>query len=136
MGYTEKALETSIELTETTMLAALMNCILEQLRELPKAWDEMGETDQDDFLTRIELQCRATVVTAVKIISTLNRTCIEAKVDSVTFKDGVKVVMKLNSSCEGKHDLADAEGFCRASADLVADRGREALAACRRGKDV
>ena len=47
----------AIEITETSMLADLMNCILEQLRAMPKSWDAIAEIDQDDFITLLGFQC-------------------------------------------------------------------------------
>lgn len=99
-----------INVAEETMLGDLMNCIKEQVKALPKPWQQLSESQQYDYLDRIEQQCRAAVTQAVNIIMSQGKVTVEAIVEQVTFKDGVKVVMKMMKGTTGVHDLADSEG--------------------------
>lgn len=95
---------------EVTMLGDLMNIVVEQLKVLPKPWESLSEDGQRAFLDRIELQCAEAIRQAVRIISSRGMTNVPATVDSVTFKDGVKAVLKLVSLTDGAIELAKAEG--------------------------
>jgi len=98
------------EMTEATMLGALMQCVLEQCKALPKPWQALGEIEQGEYLARVELQCRNTVRQAIRLICAQDRVVIPATVNKVVFKDGVKAELELTPGAPGRHDLADAEG--------------------------
>lgn len=98
------------EMTETTMLGALMHCVVEQCKALPKSWQQLSEAEQRDYLARVEAQCRSAVRQAVHILVAQDRVVIPATVNKVVFKDGVSAEVKLSPGAPGRHDLADAEG--------------------------
>jgi hypothetical protein len=102
--------ENQIQIGETTMLGDLMKVVIEQLKVMPKPWDALSEKEQQEFLNRVELQVADAIRQAVRIITARGQTNVPATVDSVTFKDGVKAVLKLVSLTEGAIDLAKAEG--------------------------
>lgn len=99
-----------IEVSEKTMLGDLMKTVVEQMKELPKPWQALSESEQQEFLDRIELQVADAVRQTVAIISSKGMINVPAKVESVTYKDGCKVVLKAMGGIENTIHLAEAEG--------------------------
>ena len=99
-----------ITIAETTMLGDLMQCVVEQLKVLPKSWQSMSEREQQETLDRIELQVSDAVRQAVRIVSAQGHINVPAKIESVTYKDGCKVVLKAIGDIVNTIHLAEAEG--------------------------
>lgn len=97
-------------MTEATMVGALMQCVVEQLKVLPKPWQALGEREQQEFLDRVQGQVEGAVKKAVFLLAAQDRVVIPATVNKVVFKDGVKAELELAPGAPGRHDLADAEG--------------------------
>lgn len=93
-----------------TMLGDLMKCVIEQYKALTKPWQAMTEAQQRVEIERAENYVRDAITKAVTIISVGDYKSIDAHVESVTFKQGVKAVIQLPRGVEGVHDLADSEG--------------------------
>ena len=99
-----------ISIAEETMLGDLMQCVVEQLKVLPKSWQSMSEREQQETLDRIELQVSDAVRQAVRIVSSQGHINVPAKIESVTYKDGCKVVLKAVGDIANTIHLAEAEG--------------------------
>lgn len=113
----------------STMLGDLMNCVINLAKALPKPWEQLSEIQQDTWLQSVDWQCQEAVKECVSIISSRGSLVVPAIVDSVTFKDGVKVVLKVLSNSEGAHAIADAEGevvniTIADTSELVSDKGK------------
>lgn len=103
--------ETTIDIARETMLGDLMNVVLDQVKSAKDVWQKLGERDQEDMLTRIQLGCANAVNKAISFIAVNGNTdYVMADVESVTFKDGVKAVLKIPYRTVGAHALADCEG--------------------------
>lgn len=99
-----------IHISENTLLGDLMGCVVEQLKEMPKPWQAMPENQQQEFLDRIEVQVADAVRQTVAIICSKGMINVPAKVESVTYKDGCKVVLKAVGDIANTIHLAEAEG--------------------------
>lgn len=99
-----------IEVSEKTMLGDLMKCVIEQVKVLPKPWDALSENDQREYLDRVDLQVADAVRQAISIINSQGNISVPAKIESVTFKDGCKVVLKAIGEIAQTIHLAEAEG--------------------------
>ncbi|UYM14278.1 hypothetical protein [Endozoicomonas euniceicola] len=99
-----------IQLTESTLLGDLMGLVTDELKALPDVWQKLPEHQQQEVIFRIKQRCMNAVAQAVRIMATGDRVSLLATVDTVTFKDGVKAVLKMPGNSPGRHDLADAEG--------------------------
>lgn len=97
-------------IAEETFLGDLMRIVIDQVKAIQKPWEQLSESDQETYLNSVRLQCEAAVKKAINIIAAQGMVTIVADVDSVTFKDGIKAVLKVGSHVAGRHDLADAEG--------------------------
>ncbi|MDP1931946.1 MAG: hypothetical protein Q8L60_10860 [Gammaproteobacteria bacterium] len=130
-----------IDIAETTMLGDLMKCVVEQLKVLPKAWQAMSEQEQQETLDRIELQTADAVRQAVRIISSHGQINVPAKIESVTYKDGCKVVLKAVGGIANTIHLAEAEGQIVAviipeTENLLGDEGKPEADPDQRGLEL
>lgn len=101
---------TAIQIGETTMLADLTKCLIEELKVMQKPWQSMSQSEQDDVIDRLEKQLTVASQQAINIIASRDMPEVTGEVESVTFKNGAKVVIKFSSITEGVHALADASG--------------------------
>jgi len=130
-----------IDIAETTMLGDLMQCVVEQLKVLPKSWHAMSEQEQQETLDRIELQVSDAVRQVVRIVSSQGHINVPAKIESVTYKDGCKVVLKAMGDIANTIHLAEAEGKIIAviipeEETLLSDEGKPQAEADQRGLDL
>lgn len=95
---------------EETFLGDLMSIVIDQVKAIHKPWEELSEDEQGAFIESIKLRCKTIARKAINIIASQGMTTVTADVDSVTFKEGIKVVLKIGAHVEGRHDVADAEG--------------------------
>ncbi|MTI13809.1 DNA translocase FtsK [Sansalvadorimonas verongulae] len=100
----------AIDVAETTMLGDLIKVVVDEMKAMPDVWQKLPEVQQQEVIDRVQKQCQSAVVQAVHIIASQDRATLNATVDTVTFKDGVKAVLKMPGNTPGRHDLADAEG--------------------------
>jgi len=103
--------KSTVEIAEETLLGDLMNMTLDLAKALPEPWQKLSEQKQGEWLDSARRQCLAAARQTVSIIAAGGHITVPCTVDSVTFKDGVKVVLKVvNSRSQGAHDIADNEG--------------------------
>lgn len=98
----------------TTMLGDLMHCVVDLAHALPKPWQQLGEGEQQVWLNSVEAQLTKAVHDCVRIVASRGSTTVPATVESMTFKNGAKVILKLVSLTDGHHqgahEIADAIG--------------------------
>lgn len=105
----EKAIELG-SITEELMAGEMMAMIIDELKQAPCVWQQMSEHDQQDVIYRAERRVKSIITQAVHILASKDRPALIGDVDTVTFKDGVKAVLKMDKASPHRHDLADAEG--------------------------
>lgn len=110
----------------TSMTGDLMSMILDMAKALPKPWQQMSEVDQEMWLEKVDIRVTAAVEKCVNIIASRDAAPFPAVVDSVTFKSGVKISLKMDKASEGAHQVADHTGHSVLitvveTADLVSD---------------
>lgn len=89
----------------TTLLKALLN----EIRQLPKPWEQTPEREQMVVIDRLREATQHAVRKLVVAVTSSEYPHITAMVESVTFKEGVKAVLKLTKE-DGTHELADRTG--------------------------
>jgi hypothetical protein len=119
-AFTEKYPE---HLARQFIAGELMRALLKQWKSLDKPWSWLTEKEQGVALREIRDDVMATVRTATRLIVSDAQTNFKAEVDSVTFKDGVKVVLKMGRS-DLSHLIADYTGT---SILIVLDNGEQYL---------
>lgn len=102
--------ENVIQISEKFLLGDLVKVAVSEIRGMPFAWGVLPEKDQQKIIDRITERFSEAVRQAVKIIAAESRAHLVADVDSVTFKDGIKVTLKVSKASEDRHELADATG--------------------------
>lgn len=94
-----------------TMTGDLMACLIDEMKNAPRVWQQMSEEEQGNLIYRIQERIQDNVRQAVEIIASDNRPTIVATVESVTVKDGIKAVVTLPKSDAQRHELFDAAGM-------------------------
>jgi hypothetical protein len=97
------------EIAAEFLLGEMIHACAKQLREMKVPWNVMVEEDQRLHLERIRQNLQGSVMKAIRCIRSQNRTNFVAEVESVTFKDGVKAVLKMSKDLHA-HELADVAG--------------------------
>lgn len=90
--------------------ADMLNALLLEIRALPNVWQKLSEAQQADVLDRLCRQIDSAVSKAIVTLAAGEMATIQAEVESVTFKDGVKAVFAVQKDSPFRHDLADAQG--------------------------
>jgi hypothetical protein len=90
--------------------ANLLKALITQVEKLPKPWQQLSQSEQERVIFHLREGVESSVRAVVKTIASGNFMNIPASVDSVTFKDGVKAVLKLAKGSDSTHMLADAQG--------------------------
>lgn len=100
-----------VTITEDTLLGDLLQLIIDEIKAAPDVWQKMSQDQQDDMIDRAKRRLTTAVEQSVTHIVAAGRPVITADVDSVTFKDGIKAVLKVSQSNPLRHELADATGL-------------------------
>lgn len=112
------------EVAAETMLGDLMSVCLQEIKAAPDVWPKLNEQQQGEVIYRVERACRCAVDKAVEVIASGDHQTVPATVESVTFKDGAKAVLK--GVGQGFHDIAD---HCNQSVLIVIPERQQSLEA-------
>jgi len=94
----------------STLLGDVMSIVLNQVKALPKSWQELSEAEQNDYLDSIREQSMEAIEQVVYTLNANSYTTVNAIVESVTFKGGVKAVLITDKhNNPAVHDLAESE---------------------------
>ena len=100
-----------VSITEDMMLGEMLQIVIDEIKAAPDVWQKMSQDQQDDMIDRCKRRLTGVVEQAVTHIVAAGRPVITADVESVTFKDGIKAVLKVSQSNPLRHELADATGL-------------------------
>lgn len=100
---------TAVEVSQEFLLGDLIKHVSRRFKGLAKPWSQLSESEQSTLMGYVATDARDAVKKAVRIIRSDNRLNFLAEVESVTFKDGVKSVLKTANTPES-HALADKAG--------------------------
>lgn len=107
---TDKTESAAQESAGKTMLGDFMSLLLQELKVLQEPWQKLSQDEQDDIIHRVEASTRQFITKAVKTIASDDQPIIAATLESVTVKDGYKVVAKVLKGNALAHHLVDAQG--------------------------
>jgi hypothetical protein len=102
--------QTDLQLYAETLQGDLMKIVLDEVRAAPDVWPKLSEDQQAQLISRVRSRVADAAKHAVVIIASENRKTAQAQVESVQFKDEVKVVLTLPKYDENRHLVADAVG--------------------------
>jgi uncharacterized protein YaaW (UPF0174 family) len=101
-----KSLAQIEESVGTTLLKALL---LELKMQSPR-FQTMDEEKQQEVIDRLRGQVAEEIKNVVAAVSARSFASVNAKIVSVTFKEGVKVQLEIADKSEGAHAVADSVG--------------------------
>jgi hypothetical protein len=99
-----------LEVAAETLLGDLIGGALEELRVLPQVWAKLPEVEQAIVIDRLTRKFQTAVKQAIPIIASRNTEHLDATVESVTCKNGLKAVLKMSSQNPARHALIDHVG--------------------------
>lgn len=123
-----KPTDDAIAIAKKTMLGDMIKFCVDEIKKVPMGWGVLPEAKQKDVIDRLAYECERAVERVVYLIASNDRPHIIASLESVTFKDGVKMALEINKMDANRHELADAQGgnvvivIPRISDHLVGDR--------------
>lgn len=88
----------------------LLEALILEIKLQERPWDAMTQAMQDEVIERLRNRVETNVRKTVGLIVSDDKVVMPATVESVTFKEGVKAVLKISRHAVGRHDLADCEG--------------------------
>lgn len=102
-----KALST---ISERFLFGDLQKMIIGEIKQQQIPWGALPEKEQQKVIDRVTESAEKAVREVVRIIAGKARPIVEADVESVTFKDGVKVTLTFSRSAADRHAIADSAG--------------------------
>ena len=99
-----------VEVAEETFIGDLVSMALDEIKNVPKSWQELSEVDQGMVIDRLQSRVKTAASQAINIIASNNRPTVLANIESITFKAGIKAVLQVMPQAAHRHELADAEG--------------------------
>ncbi|MFC4161979.1 ribosome modulation factor [Chitinimonas lacunae] len=106
-------------MTASTIGADLLGALLQELKLLPKPWDQLSAAKQDDVIERLRNRVDSNIKMAVHLIASEGRTVVTGDLDKITIKDGAQAVIKVGRGAPSLHELYEAQG--KAVLIVVAD---------------
>lgn len=97
-------------ISEKFMFGDLLKFMIGEIKLLSVPWATLPEKEQQKVIDRITERTEKTVKECVRIIASKTRPTVQADIESVLFKDGVKVVLAFSKWAGDRHAIADAAG--------------------------
>ena len=97
-------------LSEKILIGELMQLVVDELKAAPMAWQKMPEAKQSDVIFRIQDRVEKMVMQTVAVLAAGDRMQVKGAIESITYKGGAKVVIKVARSEEGCAELGMCEG--------------------------
>lgn len=110
---TKKKVEATSEEIDTHirafLLGNLVSAVMKHVKGISAEWNLVDEFRQNEFIYDVTNDLKDELDKGINVIKADLHTSFRAKVDSVTFKDGVKAVLVL-ANTKASHELADVQG--------------------------
>jgi Ftsk gamma domain len=104
--------EELIDISTDNMGKVLMGIVLQEIKALPKVWQQLSEYDQNQVIDRVRDSIKTSVESAVKLIAAKNYPYVVARLESASLKEIVKATFKISRENQSHqvHELYDARG--------------------------
>lgn len=122
MAENKEEEKSNVEMAASTMLGDMMQLVVQELKDVEKPWQQISEEHQGEILDRAEARITGFIEKAVSIIAGGNNVSLTAKLESVTFGDVAKIVLKTGVDVPAIHDLT-AHGKGNAVKISILDAG-------------
>jgi hypothetical protein len=107
---TQHEREALTSISEKFLFGDLLKMMVNEIRSLSVPFSVLTEAQQQQIIERVRLRTEQSVREVVRIITGKARPVVEAQIESVLFKDGVKVQLTFSRQQGDRHALADAAG--------------------------
>lgn len=97
-------------ISEKFLFGDLLKFMVGELKQMSIPWGALPEKDQQRIIDRLQERTASTVREVVEIIAGKARPTVQASIESVLFKDGVKVTLTFSKFQVDRHAIADASG--------------------------
>lgn len=97
-------------ISEKFMFGDLLKFMVSEIKQLSVPWCILPESDQQRIINRLTERTESTVREVVQIIAGKARPTVQASIESVRFKDDVKVTLTFSKFQVDRHAIADAAG--------------------------
>jgi len=97
-------------MTVDTIGKDILGALVTEIRLMPKSWDQLSKSKQDDVIERLRKRVEANVKMAVHLLAADGRTVVAGSLDQITIKDGVKAVVKFGQGAPNLHELFEVAG--------------------------
>lgn len=98
------------EMTSESIGSDLLQALLAEIKLLPKPWEALTKSKQDDIIDRLRSRIEHNVKMAIHILAADGRTMVVGELDQITIKDGIKAVVKFGVKQDNLHEMYDATG--------------------------
>lgn len=102
--------ERPLGIAAENLVHELMAVTLEELKHAQDVWQKLSADEQDAVIARVDKRVRTAAREALEEFSAHGLTRVQASIESITVKDGIKAVLSLSKSDAGRHELIDAQG--------------------------
>lgn len=102
--------KTTSEISEQFLLGDLLKLLMGEIKQLDAPFASLPEKRQKQIAERVQERAKAGVEEVVRIVAGKGRPVVRASIESVLFKDGVKVTLTFGRQQADRHAIADAAG--------------------------
>jgi hypothetical protein len=99
-----------VDIAAASMHGDLVSALLDEVKSLPKPWQQLSESQQDAVIDRLRRRTGEAIDQCVRAIAADGRDTCVAELEQLTSKDGIKAVLKLSAHDENRYALLDAVG--------------------------
>lgn len=107
---TENEKKALLTISERFLFGDLQKLLINEIKQQVVPWGALPEAEQQKVINRVKESTENAVREVVNIIAGKTRPTVIASVESVTFKDGIKVQLTFPRSMQDRHAIADAQG--------------------------
>ena len=104
------AIDTAIAISERFLFGDLARVVMGEIKAQQIPWGALPENEQQKVINRVQERLMEATVQVVRLVAGKARPTVQATVESVTFKDGVKTTLVFSKHQADRHAIADAAG--------------------------
>lgn len=102
--------ESGLSISRRFLLGDLVKHVMREIQDMQVPWGSLPEKNQAVIIERVTANVKEAVRKVVDLIASEGKVAEKIIIESVTFKDGVKIVAQMGKLAEGRHPIADAAG--------------------------
>lgn len=107
---TDKQAKNVMAMTANTIGVDLLQALVQEIKLLPDPWPKLSQKKQDDIIERLRKRVMHKVQMATHLIASDGRICVQAELEQITVKDGIKGVIIMSKNDPNRHLIMDAQG--------------------------